>query len=207
MSERARHADIPAILVSEVDVKAGHSSDMALEGRWNSCLQKFLRTHFVMLIVAAACAGALMPLSLGVANDNGSPIFGVRIPAGYRQWELIAPSHEAGSFNELRGILGNAIAVKAYRKGTLPFPDGAILAKLAWRREPSAEFEGAFVPGHPTTVQIMMKNSLKYKSTGGCGFGRFIDGVAVDRAQHETCFGCHQANVRNHDYVFTRFAP
>ncbi len=160
-----------------------------------------------LLCVAAAFVVALMPLALRAADDEGAPIFGVRIPAGYRHWELIAPSHETGGFNELRGILGNPIAMQAYRDGTLPFPDGAMLAKLAWKREPSAEFPGAFVPGHATTVQIMVKDSSKYASTGGWGFGRFIDGVAVDRAQHETCFGCHQANVRDHDYVYTRYAP
>ncbi len=157
-----------------------------------------------MPCVAAACALALVS-TLSKADDDSSPIFGVRIPAGYRQWGLIAPSQETGSFNELRGILGNPIAMKAYQEATLPFPDGAILAKLAWKREPSPEFPGAFVPGHATTVQIMVKDSTKYASTGGWGFGRFIDGMAVDRAQHETCFACHQANVKNHDYVYTRF--
>lgn len=157
--------------------------------------------------VAAACAVAFTPLATSQAEDDSSPIFGVGIPTGYRQWELIAPSHEAGDFNELRSILGNAIAMTAYREGTLPFPDGAILVKLAWKREPSSEFAGAFVPGHATTVQIMVKDSKRYASTGGWGFGRFIDGRAVDRAHHETCFGCHQANVKDHDLVFTRLAP
>jgi Cytochrome P460 len=163
----------------------------------------------VLLCAGAAAAFAVnaMQSTAGRADDDSSPIFGVKIPAGYRQWELIAASHEAGGFNELRGILGNAISVKAYRDGTLPFPDGAMLAKLAWKREPSPEFPGAFVPGHTTTVQIMVKDSKKYASTGGWGFGRFIDGKAVDQAQHETCFGCHQANVKDHDFVFTRFAP
>jgi hypothetical protein len=156
-------------------------------------------------LVLAACAAALTALARGEEADDSSPIFGVKIPAGYRGWELIAPSHEAGGFNELRGILGNAVAMKAYREGTLPFPDGAILAKLAWKQEPSTEFDGAFVPGRATTVQIMVKDSKKYASTGGWGFGRFIDGKPVDRAQHETCFGCHQAHVKDHDLVFTRF--
>ncbi|WP_461317762.1 cytochrome P460 family protein [Bradyrhizobium embrapense] len=141
------------------------------------------------------------------ADPEGSPIFGVIIPDGYREWTMIAPSHEEGSFNELRGIVGNDISVKAYREGTLPFPDGAILVKLAWKRVPSPEFSGAFVPGHATTVQIMVKDSKKYASTGGWGFGRFIEGEPVDKVQHETCFGCHQANVKEHDLVFTRFAP
>jgi hypothetical protein len=69
---------------------------------------------------AILCAGAAvafvvaaLQMTAGHADDESSPIFGVNIPAGYRQWELIAPSHEAGGFNELRGILGNAISIKA----------------------------------------------------------------------------------------------
>jgi hypothetical protein len=165
-----------------------------------------MKRNVILLLAAAACI-ASVPFTAGLADGEGSPIFGVKIPEGYRQWELIAPSHEEGSFNELRGILGNTISVKAFHDGTLPFPDGAMLAKLAWKRVPSTEFSGAFVPGHTTTVQIMVKDSKKYAATGGWGFGRFIDGKPVDAAQHETCFACHQANVKDHDYVFTRFAP
>ncbi len=105
----------------------------------------------VMTCVGAATAflATAMQLTAGRADDDSSPIFGVKIPAGYRQWELIAPSHEAG-FNELRAILGNAVSIKAYREGTLPFPDGAILAKLAWKREPSSEFPA---PSFPVTAR------------------------------------------------------
>ena len=170
--------------------------------------QRASRARLILAsLVLAACAVALTTLARGKETDDSSPIFGVKIPSGYRNWELIAPSHEAGGFNELRGILGNDTAMKAYREAILPFPDGAMLAKLGWKQVPSTEFDGASVPGRATTVQIMVKNSQKYASTGGWGFGRFIDGAAVDRAQHETCFGCHQAHVEDHDFVFTRLAP
>jgi hypothetical protein len=162
----------------------------------------------LILLAAAAMASFIASISLtpGYADgEDASPIFGVTIPAGYRQWELVAVAHEAG-LDELRGILGNALALQAYRDGTLPFPDGTILAKLAWKHVPSSEFDGAFVPGAATTVQIMVKDSKKYVSTGGWGFGRFIDGKPVDEAQHKTCVPCHQANVKGHDLVFTRFA-
>jgi hypothetical protein len=109
--------------------------------------------------------------------------------------------------NELRVVVGNDIAVKAYRDGTLPFPDGSVLVKLAWKRTPSAEFAPASVPGEATTVQVMVKDAKKYAASGGWGFGRFINGVPADQAQHETCFACHEARVNNHDYVFTRYAP
>jgi len=111
------------------------------------------------------------------------------------------------AFDEFRGILGNAAAIKAYTEGALPFPDGTMLAKLAWKRVPSREFSGAFVPGPPTTVQFMVKDSRKYASTGGWGFARFIGARPVDEAQHRTCFACHQAHVKDHDFVFTRLAP
>jgi Cytochrome P460 len=169
-----------------------------------------MKRIYVWILAAAMASSvfAAMHLASRSANAEGSsPIFGVTIPDGYRQWELIAPSHQTGSFNELRAILGNTLSMTAYRRGTLPFPDGAILVKLAWKRVPSNEFKGAFVPGAATTVQIMVKDSKKYAATGGWGFGRFIDGKPVDEPQHKTCFGCHEANVKNHDFVFTRFAP
>ncbi|MFC5067384.1 cytochrome P460 family protein [Flaviflagellibacter deserti] len=141
------------------------------------------------------------------APQNASPIFGVTIPDGYRQWELVAPAQEGEPLNELRAVLGNPIALKAYREGTLPFPDGTVLAKLAWKHVQSPEFEPASIPGAATTLQIMVKDSKKYAATGGWGFGRFVNGKPVDEAQHETCFACHEARVKNHDFVFTRLAP
>ena len=160
----------------------------------------------VFAAATAACVVASMRFTAGRADEEGSPIFGVKIPPGYRQWELIAVAHESG-LDELRGILGNALVMKAYREGTLPFPDGAILVKLAWKHVPLDGIDGAFITGPATTVQIMVKDSKKYASTGGWGFGRFIDGKPVDEAQHKTCFPCHEANVKGHDFVFTRFAP
>jgi hypothetical protein len=137
----------------------------------------------------------------------GSPIFGVTIPASYRNWQFIAPAQEAEPLDELRVIVGNDVAIAAYRSGSLPFPDGTVLVKLAWKAMQAPEFAPATIPGAPTTVQVMAKDSKRYSATGGWGFGRFVDGKPVDEAQHQTCFACHEARVRSHDYVFTRFAP
>lgn len=143
----------------------------------------------------------------GRPAPKASPIYGVSVPAGYRQWELIAPARESAPLNELRTVLGNAIAVDAYRRGKLPFPDGTILVKLAWKETPSLEFEPAFVPGAATTIQVMIKDSIRYAATGGWGFGKFVNGEPADNAQHQTCFACHEARVKGRDFVFTQFAP
>lgn len=176
-----------------------------------------MQTILKLLSITAACAllasgspaqdvsGKRNAAKVANSDAKASPIFGVTVPSGYRQWELIAPAHRP-DFDEIRAILGNASALKAYRKETLPFPDGTVLVKLAWKRVPSAEFATAFVPGAATTVQVMVKDSKKYAATGGWGFGRFIDGKPVDEAQHTTCFPCHQAFVKGNDFVFTRLA-
>jgi hypothetical protein len=152
------------------------------------------------VVVAAFAANTVNPANL-------SPIYGVGLPDGYRKWELIAPAQEAEPLNELRAVVGNDIAVKAYRDGKLPFPDGTVLVKLAWKHTQSPEFESASIPGAATTVQVMVKDSKKYAASGGWGFGRFINGKPVDQAQHETCFACHEARVKERDYVFTKWAP
>ena len=120
---------------------------------------------------------------------------------------MVAPAEEADPLNELRAVLGNDVAIKAYQEEALPFPDGTILVKLAWRHVQSPAFGPATIPGAATTVQVMVKDSARYTGAGGWGFGRFIDSKPVDAAQHETCFACHQAHASEHDFVFTRFAP
>src|ERR1700722_13422754 len=93
------------------------------------------------------------------ADREAAPIFGIKIPSGYRDWKLISVAHEEGKLNDLRAVLGNDAAIKAYREGKLPFPDGAIIARLAWGYVPSEENNKvfgraqSFVAGPPTNVQ------------------------------------------------------
>ena len=164
-----------------------------------------MKRSFLLALAATGVSGLVASSFAASPADEASPIFGVTIPKGYREWQLIGVAHEAG-LDELRGVVGNATAVKAYREHTLPFPDGTVLTKLAWKHIPLPGLNGAFVSGASTTVQVMVKDSRKYASTGGWGFGRFTDGKPADEAQHKTCFACHEAHASDHDFVFTRYA-
>lgn len=166
----------------------------------------------ILVALCALTSATVAMASLALATQApsqgaASPIYGVTLPQGYRGWTVIAPAQEAAPLDELRVVVGNAMAVKAYREGTLPFPDGAVLVKLAWKRVPSTEFAPASIPGAATTVQVMVKDTQRYAATGGWGFGRFVDGKPADEAQHRTCYACHQSAVKGHDLIFTRYAP
>jgi hypothetical protein len=163
------------------------------------------------LLIAAGVIAFSAPVS-GHADEDTSPIYGVKIPTGYRDWKLISVTHEEGDFNQLRAQLGNDTAVKAYRQGKVSFPDGSIIVALHWKRIPSDDDNKvfgkvqAFVAGFPVNMQVMVKDSQKYSATGGWGFGDFTDGKPADEAKHKTCFPCHQP-AKDRDFVFTRYAP
>ncbi|WP_309550591.1 cytochrome P460 family protein [Rhizobium rhizogenes] len=120
--------------------------------------------------VAAVSVGAA-----SLASDNVSPIYGVSLPEGYRGWQMITVAHEAGKNNDIRGILGNDIAAKAFREGTRSFPDGFVIARLAYVYKSSPENDAvfpapqSFVAGDPTNVQISVKDSKNYADSGGWG--------------------------------------
>jgi Cytochrome P460 len=187
-----------------------------------------------LLVCAAIAAGALyvtkstaqsnkegQAQAAGVvdATSNASPIYGITIPAGYRDWHLVSVAGLAGDkLKQLRAQLGNDIAITAFREGKLPFPDGAIIAALHWNEGSSDEndkvlamgFPGAgfhsSVPGSAANVQFMVKDSKKYAATGGWGFADFKDGKPGNEALHQTCWPCHQP-AKDRDFVFTHYAP
>jgi len=172
----------------------------------------------ILLIAVAVLAGVAIFAAITSRHataQEAAPIFGIKIYPGYRDWRLISLAHEEGNLNDLRAILGNDIAIKACREGKLPFPDGTIIARIAWSYVPSEENnkafgrEQSFVPGDRPEwyLQFMVKDSKKYAATGGWGFAQFNkDGRPADEAKHKTCFPCHEPAMAR-DFVFTYYAP
>lgn len=149
--------------------------------------------------------------------EEGSPIYGVKLPVGYRDWKLISVAHEAGKNDDLRAILGNDIAVQAFREGKRPFPDGAVIARLAWRHRSSPRNDSvfpapqSFVAGPPTNVQVSVKDAKRYAASGGWGYGQFEGGLPNrDAAVVQACFACHAKLAQlepGADLVFTGYSP
>ena len=174
-----------------------------------------MRQIAFLLVAVAIVAGivAYMPSASGQTHGEPAPVFLTKIPPGYRDFRLISVAHEEGNLNSLGAVLGNDVAIKAYREGALPYPNGTIIVALHYRHAPSEENNRifgraqSFVPGPPTNIQFMVKDSQKYAATGGWGFGHFsTDGKPGDEALMKTCFPCH-AQEKARDLVFTQYAP
>jgi hypothetical protein len=177
-------------------------------------------------VTAVAGVAARIGSASGQSNGAAAPIYGIELPDGYRDWRLISVKRltgkqltgAGGNLRQLRAELGNDLAIKAFRDGTLPFPDGAIIAALHWNEGSSDADNQALAAGFPglglessfagsaVNVQFMVKDSKKYAASGGWGFADFTNGKAGNEALHENCFPCHQP-ARDRDYVFTRYAP
>jgi NADPH:quinone reductase-like Zn-dependent oxidoreductase len=61
----------------------------------------------VLLVAVAAVAGVVASTGLasGHADKEAAPIFGIKLPHGYRDWRLISVAHEEGNLYDLRAIL------------------------------------------------------------------------------------------------------
>ena len=172
------------------------------------------RAIYILAAALALLVVSYLTTNAGPASDESDPIAETSILKGYRDWRLISVAREEGKLDDIRAILGNDLAINVYREKSRPFPDGAIIARLAWSLMTSEENNNAFgneqsfVAGPVKNgVQFMVKDSNRYASTGGWGYFQFNDGKPLtDPVTLKSCFLCHQA-VKVRDYVFTNYAP
>jgi hypothetical protein len=124
-------------------------------------------------------------------------------------------AHEEGNLNDIRAILGNDTAIKAYREEKLPFPEGTIIARIAWRYVASEENNKVF--GHPQSfvpgpapdwyLQFMVKDSNKYAATGGWGYAQFNkDGNRPTRRHSRPAFPATRLS-KLATLFFARYTP
>jgi hypothetical protein len=189
-------------------------------------MRRIALVTFAVTVAALAGVAAYMESASGQSDGDAAPIYGVKLPDGYRDWRLISVKRLTGKqltgtgseLKQLRAELGNDLAIKAYRDGTLPFPDGAIIAALHWNEDSSDSDNQALATGFPglglkssfagsaVNAQFMIKDSKKYAASGGWGFTDFTKSKPGDEALHAKCFPCHEP-AKDRDYVFTRYAP
>src|SRR3954468_12256846 len=114
------------------------------------------RTVFLLVaVVALTCGVAATSSTSQPADEAAASIAAGKLPAHYRDWRLISVAREAGELNDIRAVLCNDVATNTYRDCKPPFPDGTIIARLAWSFDANEEnnktfgTNQSFTAGHP----------------------------------------------------------
>lgn len=137
---------------------------------------------------------------------------GLEIPKDFENWAVISVSHRTDR-KSMRVILGNDIAVKAARAGqTNPWPDGAIVAKVAWSEKQDELWPAAVVPDKLLNAEFMFKDSKRFADNGtGWGWARWVgpdrEPYGKDANFEKECIDCHAPAAADRDWVFTHGAP
>src|SRR5262245_19868975 len=108
-------------------------------------MEKKMMNRFVfpMLAAAALAAAAIGPSALSASgqapagSSEAAPIYGIKMPEGYRDWSMVSVASVGDPIKDLRVKLGNASAMNTLRSDNRPFPDGTIIARLAYRQTAS----------------------------------------------------------------------
>lgn len=170
-------------------------------------------TAIILTAALAICGGSLLAEDrYDLKALNGISFSEIR---GYETWQFIAVSRRTDN-NELRVILGNPAMINAYKAGIpgndQPFPDGAIVVKIAWAERQSPVFPAAFEPDVLRRVEFIVKDTKRFPDTSGWGYARFIYDAKTaaftpygqDAAFARECYQCHTI-VKTKDFIFTGY--
>jgi Cytochrome P460 len=180
------------------------------------------RIPSLLVAVVAVVLVGLVGLALA-AQDK----YTVQVPGGlsfsefrgYEDWPVVALSTPEGKLNV---IVANPVMIDAYKTGIpgngQPFPDGAKMAKIAWKpiKSEEAPFDVG-IPGDLLGVGFMVKDSQRFADSGGWGWAQFnydsasdtwtpgTEADATPQSNDAKCgFACHSI-VEAKDYVFTAY--
>ena len=97
------------------------------------------------------------------------------------------------------------MAIQAAESGKIsPWPDGTRFAKIAWLKETGPD--GLVRPGEFYQVELMEKDSRRYRDTEGWAWGRWrgleLNPYGQDARFVDECTSCHLP-LRGNDYVYT----
>src|ERR1700722_15708547 len=98
---------------------------------------KRLTPLFILVATLASVVALTARAPRHAEAQQGAPAFVTEIPSGFRDWRLTSVAHEEGDLHSFAAVLGNDVAIKAYRAGKVLFPDGTIIAALHYRHVPS----------------------------------------------------------------------
>ena len=157
------------------------------------------------LLPLALLGGAIVVWQPSPALNAASP---VAYPDEYRTWThvkstLISPAHRTfANTGGFQHIYANTEAMVGYRTRT--FPEGSIVV-FDWIE--MRDKDGAFEEGPRRQLDVMVRDTQRFASTGGWGFQRFVKDSRTEVATTPSpaqCFACHD-NLQKDGLILSRY--
>ena len=124
----------------------------------------------------------------------------------YKNYRIIA-THFRTDKNELRYILANNIAFKAYNESS-PFPNGSKIVKIGWDTEKMSNFSPAIEAKDVQRIEYMIKDDKQFsENPGNWGYARFVQKDGKYKSWDKgtaNCISCHNL-AKADDFIFTKF--
>jgi cytochrome P460 len=146
--------------------------------------------HALLILMAAVVGSAFVGRQVASADDTAA----VAYPENFRSWShvksgVIGPQHKNfASLGGIHHVYANTEAMSGYRTRKFPEQSVIVFEWLEWREQ-----DGAFLEGPRRQIDVMVRDSQRFASTGGWGFQRFVKDTQELAAAPtpQQCFACH----------------
>ena len=160
-----------------------------------------MKKSMLLLLATAVSAGGFSPAA---QLDSAA-----QFPKEFRKWAhvksvLVGPQSAAfATEGGIHHIYANGKALEGYKTGK--FPDGSV---IVYDLLETKEADGNTIEASTRRIDVMVKQSELYKSTGGWEYMSFPGGNPADgklsAERQASCATCH-GNRKDHDSVFSEF--
>ena len=157
----------------------------------------------VAILMLSPVAVVIVSFALSAQADEAS------FPKEFRKWAhvksvLVGPQSAAfATEGGIHHIYANDSALQGYDSGK--FPDGSV---IVYDLLETKEIAGNTIEGPTRRVDVMVKQSELYRTTGGWKFMSFPGGNPAEgkltAERQATCSACH-SNRKDHDFVLSEF--
>lgn len=122
------------------------------------------------------------------------------------EWRLVTVRYRLDS-KEIRMVYANDLAWAGLKKLKPSYANGAAFGKVSFLAESDPVFTSSLMPSGVKRFQLMVKDSKKYATTDGWGYGLFTGegGLYKEDMKLKTlaCVACHRITPER-DFVFSR---
>lgn len=164
----------------------------------------------ILLVISVSCTKETVSSSYQVISkvpDLTMPGNKLKFKAieDYKNYRIVA-THFRTDKKEIRYILANETAFKAYNEGT-DLPNGSKVVKIGWSAKEMSNFNPALETDEVQRIEYMIKDDKRFsKNPGNWGYARFVKENGQYKSWDKgtaSCIACHNL-AKDNGYLFTK---